>query len=489
MSLLKWLYKKPPRGPPDYLDTPFFVAGGETILTIRSLVQGILCTGIIGSGKTTGFMATMLDHLLRLLGAGFLQVCAKEGDCQATLDLARKYGRECIVIGPDKRHRLNLFDCLCNTPMDAPTLAMSLGNVLEGFMQAVERERSSGHGNDPFWHQGAVRLLRSILLMILLASQVPTASLILRVLANLPSGRSNKNWKTGVTADLMRAAYMSCHQNGWGETFDQLSTYIRGELPVLASRTRSIFVSHVTGMLDGLSRGITHEILGTTSTFSMAEAIQQGTPVILNFPLNRWPVVAQFLGIAFKTIVQMEVQKRAIRPDTPPYALILDEYPAFWTEADHSFVATSREYRAPVVAAAQSVEQFHALFSGENGRSKANTLLGQLPTKVCCLPDMESAKFYSELLGQELKFLSGSSVDAGAYSNPLDLLGWAENPPRISASSNQHLLPVIRGEEIQAAIRRTGGPPHFIVEAMVAQTGRTFADGRAFKFIQFSQRR
>ncbi|HKW02306.1 MAG TPA: TraM recognition domain-containing protein [Vicinamibacterales bacterium] len=141
----------------------------------------------------------------------------------------------------------------------------------------------------------------------------------------------------------------------------------------------------------------------------VADLIEQGKVVALNFPTAMNPGLARALGTMlkqdFQRAVLNRIQKMTAEPSRPwrSVAFVCDEYQAFATtgenepSGDEKFFSLARQARCIPIVATQSISSLRSTLPGESWR----TLLQGLRTKVfLALSDDFSAQMAAELCGK-----------------------------------------------------------------------------------------
>jgi hypothetical protein len=141
----------------------------------------------------------------------------------------------------------------------------------------------------------------------------------------------------------------------------------------------------------------------------LADLIEQGKIVALNFPESKNAGLARGLGTMLKQDFQRAVLNRMPKMDADPthpwrsVAFICDEYQAFATtgenepSGDEKFFSLARQARCIPIVATQSVSSLRSTLPGETWR----TLLQGLRTKVfLTLSDDFSAQMAADLCGK-----------------------------------------------------------------------------------------
>lgn len=141
----------------------------------------------------------------------------------------------------------------------------------------------------------------------------------------------------------------------------------------------------------------------------LAELIEQGKVVALNFPIAMNPSLARALGTMLKMDFQRAVLNRISRTDPDgasgqrPVLFVCDEYQSFATtgenepSGDEKFFSLARQARCIPLVATQSISSLRSTLSGESWR----TLLQGLRTKIfLTLSDDFSARMAADLCGK-----------------------------------------------------------------------------------------
>ena len=141
----------------------------------------------------------------------------------------------------------------------------------------------------------------------------------------------------------------------------------------------------------------------------IADLIDQGKVIALNFPAAMNPALARALGTMLKQDYQRAVLNRISRSATDansnrrPVLFVCDEYQAFATtgenepSGDEKFFSLARQARCIPIVATQSISSLRSTLTGESWR----TLLQGLRTKIfLSLSDDFSAQMAADLCGK-----------------------------------------------------------------------------------------
>jgi hypothetical protein len=160
---------------------------------------------------------------------------------------------------------------------------------------------------------------------------------------------------------------------------------------------------------------------------SLADQIEQGKVVALNFPLGTNPNLARALGTMLKLDFQRAVLNRIPQmehhPSRPwrPVAFICDEYQELATtgqnepSGDERFFSLARQAKCMPIVATQSISSLRSTLEGESWR----TLLQGLRTKVfLSVTDHVTAQLAADLCGRVDRLKPGYTfTEAGQDAN------------------------------------------------------------------------
>ncbi len=488
MNWFPWFSRsRPPARPADELDAVVFERPGAT-WRARDLVQGVFITGATGSGKTSGPLRALLEVAL-VRGYGAMVFSAKPGEADEHVRLARACGRGADVVLVDRgaRHRVNLCAALDNPRADVSTRAALIAGGIGTLMEVAGRGGArAGAEGDKFWKQSADRALQNIVLILLIAGLPVTPAAVMQILQSLPTSPralTSAWFKAGACYQALQAAHANrAHHE---PEYRAAKDWALLEMATLSPKTKSVVVATLTGTLDAASRGVVAQIIATDTTLDLGAALRANRVVLCDFSYPEWMDTARFLYAALKHLVQLEALRRPVTPSTKPFLIVSDEYQNICSEHDFLYASMSRSCRCPLVVCTQGHESLHAVFPGDNGRSKVQTLIGNLVSKFYCLPTPTTASELCEALGRRRVFLSNASTQAGGYESPFDLL--VPGPSRASGGVSETFESVLHPADL--ARMRTGGPGHdFTVDALLVQSGRVFGTGFCFTPWSFSQR-
>jgi hypothetical protein len=183
----------------------------------------------------------------------------------------------------------------------------------------------------------------------------------------------------------------------------------------------------------------------------LADLIDQGKVIALNFPIAMNPGLARALGTMLKQDFQRAVLNRIHRMHADPslsrrpVLFVCDEYQAFATtgenepSGDEKFFSLARQAKCIPIVATQSISSLRSTLTGESWR----TLLQGLRTKIfLALSDDFSAHMAADLCGKAERLKPSYSItEAGQDARVSMLTGRpAAHRTTVSASKTYSLL-------------------------------------------------
>jgi hypothetical protein len=163
----------------------------------------------------------------------------------------------------------------------------------------------------------------------------------------------------------------------------------------------------------------------------LADLIESGKVIALNFPIAMNPGLARALGTMLKQDFQRAVLNRVHRMDTDAsrsrraVLFVCDEYQAFATtgenepSGDEKFFSLARQARCIPIVATQSISSLRSTLSGESWR----TLLQGLRTKVfLTLSDDFSAQMAADLCGKVERLKPGYTLTEAGQDARVSML-------------------------------------------------------------------
>lgn len=477
--------------------------GGSHPWTVRDSFEGVQVFGATGSGKSSGSGRALALGLLRA-GFGGLVLTAKPTDARdwagprGYMAQAGRTDRP-IVVGPSSRwkeydswgvkvppggHRLDFltyeFDRLTRVGIN-PSL-----NLVSLFETAVEigRPQEPGSSSEPFWQDTFRQMLQNAVDLAIMADRSVSLVRLKEIVMTMPQSEEeafSPEWRNagGACWECLRKAQERFDKGQPPEFFDeedlrQVATYWLIDMASLAFKTRSNIRTTFTSKIDFLLRSPLRQMFSAGSgpdgagdaTFP-PHLTHDGQVIILDFPIKSFGEIGRFVQVLYKTLWQMSTEDRAVVVDEArgvgsgqkPVFLWADEAQYFVTMRDLAYQLTARSKCAATVYLTQNLPNYYAMLKGADNRSIADSLVGNLQTKIFhANGDPTTNRWAEGLFGQY----------AGTMRSHSDSLSGDHTRGR-----SQALVPVIHSREFLTLSRKRHGT-EMLVEAIAIQAGRTW---------------
>lgn len=238
------------------------------------------------------------------------------------------------------------------------------------------------------------QLLRNAVDLLMLAHQPVSLLEIVRVVNSAPQADaqlSDKKWQeeSRCYRCLLAAEEAAKHDQSKQNAFQLVGNFWLREFPQLARVTRSSIVSTFTTLADALLRDPFRDRFCTETTF-VPEMLLKGSICVVDLDIKRYGEVGQYAQVLLKYLVQQAVERREDlgRAEARPIFLWADECQNFLVSYDQIFQTTARSSKCATVYITQNIPSLHAALGGEaTARSKTDSLLGNLATKLFCQQD------------------------------------------------------------------------------------------------------
>lgn len=462
--------------------------GGDS-WTMRDAFEGVQVFGATGSGKTSGSGAALARAYLDpgRGGMGGLVLTAKEGEADAWRGYLRDVGRDpdedLVEMSPSHGLTFNFLE------YEAASAAKAVGgvsltqNLVSLFMAALSTGDASVSRADPYWNDALTELLVHTVDLLVLAGQPVTLEGMIAVVRSAPDEKSTvkqSRWHQSPCGTALAAANARRHELSADRLEDlrQTVAYWLNDFPGLNSRTRSIVVSSLTSKIAGLLRSPLRKLLCTeTSAQLKPETTHAGKVIVLNLPVMLYAETGRFAQVLYKTVWQRATARRKIEGDWRPVFLWADEAQYFVTSEDALFQQTARSQFAATVYLTQNLPNYTAALGGHAGQAAAESLLGNLQTKIFhANGDPTTNEWAQRLFGSDLQRLVSSSTSGGPSGSTT------------GSSVSQSSLPLVPSVRFTQLAK--GGTPHGNrVEGILFQGGRRWSTngGRNWVELGFDQ--
>jgi TraM recognition site of TraD and TraG len=365
------------------LDTPLLQLSPHDHFTLRDACQGVLITGGIGSGKTSGSGKALAGAYLRA-GFGGLILCAKPEEAVLWRSYVKAHGRMKSLIEFDGTN--GGFNFIAYEM--ARHGSAGLNSVVECLMRILEMARAAGptpgRGGDHFWEDTTRQLLRNSIPVLFAAAGTVSVADLLAFVRSAPRSAeemTNPDWQGSA---FFFACFMDAAKALDDSTGARVMGYWQRDFATLDAKTRGNIIISLTTTLDRFNHGwLRDAFCGQTSM--VPELSFHGAIILLDMPAltkNEDGIIAQQL---FKYLWQRAVLARnglAVKHQTRPVFLWADEAQYFINSYDAEFLSTARGSRACTVFLSQSLPTFYAKIGGENAHDRVHHLLGNFATRI-----------------------------------------------------------------------------------------------------------
>ena len=258
---------------------------------------------------------------------------------------------------------------------------------------------------------------------------------------------------------------------------EQVKAYFMRFLNLLDEKTKFTIIESFMGLAEPFTQGVLNRhFSGETNLFP--EEAFEGKIIIIDFPVKKYLDVGIIAQCVFKLMFQQAVERRSIDKETLPVFLWADEAHMFINPYDQLFLTTARSAMCSTVYLTQSISNYYAVMgSGSDSKSKVDSLLGNLTTKIFhANADAETNEYASRLIGQAILFLNSKNISNQVF----------DVNPQTSQSQASQYLPQVQPREFTTLL--TGGKDNEgIVEAVLFSMGKKWSSGKNYIHTSFEQ--
>jgi hypothetical protein len=450
---------------------------------VRDLLNGgVVILGRAGSGKTSSSGRTLMASIVGNPNSGMLTLCAKPEDPEDIIRIFKNKRRmkDLIIFDADNPWRFNFLDYLGRNgePRNVVQCLTMIGETL--------KRGEGGDQENRFYKAFEERILYNAVAALKAAGEPITAERLFKFIICAPTSQEEMNsdpWKAQYHFKVMIRADAKPKKPREEHDYRLCKEFWAREYVGLDNKTRSNGLAGVMNVLHVFNTGLVREMVSGETNCS-PDDILNGKTVLVNFPPSVWGEVGSFISTGWKYLTQLAVLKRKVNEASPFVTIWNDEAHLFVNEFDQSYLAQCRSHRGCLVSLSQSVSSFYvALRGSELGRQQTNALLANFSHVIVHASDPETAKWAASKLGRRKEILSGGSTSQSPDMTAFDRL-YGNNG--VTASWNEHYEQVLQDQAFM--IGRTGGPENnLLCDSIVIKSGETFADGKAYKRVTFSQ--
>ena len=253
------------------------------------------------------------------------------------------------------------------------------------------------------------------------------------------------------------------------EEFTLISDYFLREFATLPEKTRPTIVESFLGLAEPFTSGILRRHFAK-STNLYPEITFEGKIIVLDFPVKEYLAAGVYAQGIFKLLWQQATERRNTKEYPLPIFLWVDESQLFLSDYDQIFQTTARSSRACTVFLSQNLSNYYVSIGGANPRPKADSLLGNLSTKIYhANNDAVTNEWAARTIGKAFMNITGVSVGDSQ-----------------SASLNQQLHYQVEPREF-TTLMSGGASNDNIVEGVITISGREWSDGKNYRKAKFKQ--
>jgi hypothetical protein len=215
----------------------------------------------------------------------------------------------------------------------------------------------------------------------------------------------------------------------------------------------------------------------TEDTTFVPELLESGCIIVLDIPTKEYHEAGCLAQNIIKLVFQRYWESRVARSEKWLSFLYVDESQSFINSHDITFLQTAREAGVATVFLTQNIPNYYAAFGGAAGRSKVDSLLGNLATKIFLSnADTTTNRYAEELIGRDWRRRCSWQVSQGKQGVGTNV-GFSE-----------HLEPVLLSRAF--TMLRQGGPVNgFLADGIVFKAGRRWASTTEnYLPVRFNQR-
>ena len=472
------------------LDTPLLMFNELDVWDLRSAAEGVLCTGGIGSGKSSSTGALLAKSYLKA-GFGGLVLCVNTDEADRWRGYAAETDRthSLIVMDGSLQHRFNFLEYQMAVGRSSASEAV---NMLVEILNAAEGKVEEKADGNAFWDTAMRQILTRSIVPLWAAYGRLTLAELMKFIHSRPRTREEADpdhRPRSFWAETMELAIGHGARPLDPEDFYPVFDYWAKEMTQADQRTPGNIIQTLTARLDPFQSGELRKLFCTHSTF-VPELTFEGAVIVLDLSAHEWGSEGILAQHIVKRMWQTAMQRRPKTPSARPCFLFVDECQYFLSAKDQQFASTSRACKALTVYLTQNLPGIYAKIGGGNGENVANALLGNLATKIFhAQPDPKTATWAADMIGKAVTWRQNAGENENTSTGRSTNTNSSSSGGQTSQSSGGSTT---RGEgrgsswgasevvdyRLQPshfATLKKGGGADRISEAIVFQAGRRFA--------------
>jgi hypothetical protein len=454
MITLPWIRKAPAATTARWpLDMPLVAMSKHAAdqWRLRDALSGLVILGNNGSGKTTSSGRIVAQSFLRA-NLGGLILCAKTDEATRFVKYAKAMGRErdLRVFGVDEPYRFNFIS------YEAERTNVQVESLVHMLVTIATGRRTEAKGDEAtFWKPQKLKFLRNCITLLLMAGESVDLVSIYKILSSAPQDLDQvdkRSWqdKSYLYHLLIKADQKSPHH----PELPMVKTYWLTEWAKLNPKTRGTVEADLTGLLDPLTRGALGELFSGQSNLTPDDVLG-GRLVVVNIPEREHYEAARYCALIWMQMLERTVDRREFRAgEDRPIFIWIDEAQLYAHETDPFFQATCRSKGCAVVRICQNYPLLRVAYGSKD---VVDSLLENHVSKILHRNDGETNEWAARLIGKHIDVRHSISRN-----------GTSGSDQQISASEHE----VDSCPTSEFINLRSGGPPDWLAEAVLFQSGR-----------------
>ncbi|RYE43697.1 MAG: hypothetical protein EOP48_22820 [Sphingobacteriales bacterium] len=259
---------------------------------------------------------------------------------------------------------------------------------------------------------------------------------------------------------------------------DMVVEYFTYSLNSLGDKVKPAIVESFMGLAEPFLSGILRRHFSGATTLHPELAYTKQKVIVLDFPIKEYLDAGIIGQCVFKLMFQQAIERRNTEKYPMPVFLWADEAQYFINAYDQIFLTTARSSRTSTVYLSQNISNYLAVMDSHgDGKSKVNSLMGNLSTKIFhANSDAETNEYASKLIGEDVRILTNMGMEH-------DHLALKRSE---SESHNSSYLPQVQPKDF--SVLRTGGiANNYKVQAYITVAGREWANKKNYLKATFTQ--
>lgn len=465
----------------DPLDAPLHWWDKHNPFRLRHLHTSVAAIGQTGSGKTSGSGLALARAVLRTPSGGI--ICASKNEdrawWQARFDEAGRRD-DLVIFSEDSAARCNVieFERACGgDALSLTQLLTTIGEVLD--------TGSGGKESEKFWKVGTERVIYNSVCALMQGHTSVDAPSIMKFISSAAyksEDLADEEWLKGFHPKVLNVAFNAPKGRIGKGDMELYREYFIRTFPSMENKVRSSFLAGVENITHVFNTGLVREMISGETNFTPLD-FEKGKWLLIDFSVHKYAASGRFIMAALKFITQKYVLRRTYTPGQASVIVFADEAQNVVNSFDSAYLNECRSHGGGVIYLTQSI---HNLFNciDSHGHHKTLSLLSNFKHVIAhSLGDHESAKYFSDLLGQRRKtYISPNMGQPGAVYDRI--MGQSNVSVGVSERYEQTLQPSV----FLTGLRNGGPENRFCVDGVILPSGQPFSSGQNYLFTVFKQR-